>query len=184
MRPLEVLLLLANLLAFLVMTVASTGAAQRMRHAPTGALAIALAQVLVEGARWQMTPAYMLAGLFWLLSLRPRLWPAVEPAGAAPCGRLGAALAIGLGLLGLALSAAMPMLIPVFRFPAPTGPFGIGTLTYHWVDSARPELFAADPAQRRALMVQIWYPSRGARSAGHAPYLPDAGAVTSAFARI
>ena len=45
-----------------------------------------------------------------------------------------AALAITLGALGLAIAAALPMTVHVFRFAPPTGPYAIGTLTYHWVE--------------------------------------------------
>jgi predicted dienelactone hydrolase len=75
-------------------------------------------------------------------------------------------------------------MMPVFRFPQPTGPHEIGTLTYYWVDAGRPEVFAVDPDQRRELMVQIWYPAKGGPSSPHAPYLPDAGALRSALAGV
>jgi hypothetical protein len=44
----------------------------------------------------------------------------------------------------------------VFHFSHPTGPYQIDTLTYHWVDADRLEVFIADPTDRRELMVQIW----------------------------
>jgi len=59
---------------------------------------------------------------------------------------------VGLGVLGLAVAAALPILVPVFHFPHPTGPYQVGTLTYHWVDAARPEVFTADPNDRRELV--------------------------------
>ncbi|KHD77785.1 hypothetical protein MB27_08185 [Actinoplanes utahensis] len=48
-------------------------------------------------------------------------------------------------VLAYALALALPGALPVFHFPAPTGHYGIGTVTYHWVDRSRPELFTADP---------------------------------------
>jgi hypothetical protein len=47
-----------------------------------------------------------------------------------------------------------------------------------------PEVFTADPDDRRELMVQIWYPAEGDPSSPRAPYIQDADAVTSAFARL
>ena len=32
-------------------------------------------------------------------------------------------------------SVALPVAVPVFHFPSPTGHYGIGTVTYHWVDT-------------------------------------------------
>lgn len=93
-------------------------------------------------------------------------------------------MAVALGVAAFAVAVALPITVPVFRFPAPTGPYAIGTLTYHWIDAARSEAFAADPRARRELMVQIWYPSRAKASGPGAAYLPDAAAMTAAFARI
>ena len=84
----------------------------------------------------------------------------------------------------LAVSIALPVLFPVFHFPQPTGPYAIGTLTYHWVDASRPELFTTDPNDHRELMAQVWYPARNEPSAPRAPYIQDADAVAPALARL
>jgi hypothetical protein len=55
MRPLETVLLLANLLAFLVIAVPLPRAVPWMRHLAPITLAIAVAQVPVEGPR-SVTP--------------------------------------------------------------------------------------------------------------------------------
>ena len=93
-------------------------------------------------------------------------------------------LVVGLGALGLAAFIVLRMALPVFRFPQPSGPYPIGTLTYHWVDANRPEIFSVDPNTRRELMVQIWYPATGDSSAPRAPYMQEADVVTAAFAQI
>src|SRR5215216_3609504 len=79
MRPLETLLALANLLAFLVLAVPLLRVVPWLRHLAPIALAIAIAQVLVEGPRWQMVPAYALAGLFFLVWLLQNFAPAAPP---------------------------------------------------------------------------------------------------------
>jgi hypothetical protein len=184
MRPLETLLSLANLLAFLVLAVPLPRVVPWMRHLAPIALAIAVAQVLVEGPRWQMVPAYALSGLFFLIWLLQTIAPAGGHAEKGRTNRLAVGLAVGLGVLGLAISIVLPIMLPVFRFPHPSGPYGIGTLTYHWVDADRSEIFTADPDDRRELMVQIWYPAKGDPSSPRAHYIQDADAVTSAFARL
>src|SRR6266545_2059260 len=165
MRPIEILLVVANLLTFFVLVIPGM-------------------QVLVEGYRWQMIAAYALSGLLFLLWLRQTIVPAGTALGGGLDNRLAAGLAIGLGVLALAVSIVLPIVLPVFRFPPPTGPYAIGTLTYHWVDAGRPEDFTDDPNDRRELMVQIWYPAAGNPSSPRAPWLQDADAVTSAFARL
>ena len=180
MRPLEALLSIANLLTLFSFAVSQRHAARWMRHWATVASLVAIAQVLMEGTRWQMIPAYALTTLF-LTQLHLRFFSAGERDTQRTLKR---SVLIGLGALGLTISIAMPTLIPVFRFPQPTGPHDIGTLTYHWVDAARSDVFAADPQARRELMAQIWYPAKRNPSAARAAYMKDADAVTAAFARI
>ena len=185
MRPIETLLSLANLLAILVLALPLPRVVVPwLRHLAPIALAIAVAQVLVEGPRWQMVPAYALAGLFFVIWLLRYVTPAGKPAGHGRTNRFAVGLAVGLGILGLVFSIVLPIVLPVFRFPDPSGPYEIGTLTYHWVDADRPEVFTADPDDRRELMVQVWYPAKGDSSSPRAPYIQDADAVTSAFARL
>ncbi len=173
MRPIEILLLVANLVTFFVLVIPPLRAVRWMGYAAVIALLIAGMQVLVEGYRWQMIPAYALSGLFFLVWLRQTIAPAGVPAGGGLNNRLVVGLAIGLGVLSLALSIVLPLMLPVFRLPQPSGPYAIGTLTYHWVDNARPEIFTDDPNDRRELMVQIWYPAAGNPSSPRAPYVPD-----------
>jgi predicted dienelactone hydrolase len=179
MRPLEMLLVAADLVAFLLVMVPLPGRARWLRHAAPIALLAMGAQLLVEGPRWQMAPAYALAGLFFLVWLLRTVKPAGRPAG----GTRNRRLAAGLGVLGLAVAVVLPMVLPVFGFPHPTGPYAVGTMTYHWVDAARPEVFTADPDDRRELMVQLWYPAKPVPAAARAPWVQDADAVAPALAR-
>ena len=57
--------------------------------------------------------------------------------------------------------------------PAPTGPFSVGRVTYHWIDSARPEPLASVSPAYRELMVDVWYPAETVAAHPPAPYLPD-----------
>ena len=117
-----------------------------------------------------------------------------QPGGQNRTRRLGLFVAVGLAAMGLALGLAifiaLPIMLPVFHFPSPGGPHAIGTLTYHWVDTDRPEVFSADSSARRELMVQIWYPARaGPPSSSPSPsararYVQDADAVAKAFSRL
>jgi predicted dienelactone hydrolase len=179
MRPLELSLLLVLLLTLGVLAVPQLYAVRWIGYVASLAVLIAIAQMIVEGPRWQMVPAYVLTGLFflvWLLQSTTLAGRAVN--------RVAAGLAIGLGALALVISAALPIVSPVFRFPRPSGPYAIGTLTYHWVDAARPEVFTADPNDHRELMIQVWYPAQANPSAPRAPYVQDAGALAPGLARL
>ena len=183
MRSIEALLVFANLLTFFVLAVPLPRTVRWMRHSAPAALLIALAQALVEGARWQMIPAYLLTGALVLVWLLKNIEAAADSAGRKP-NRLAFGWAVGLGVLGLAVSLVLPIVIPVFRFPHPGGPYEMGTLTYHWVDADRREVFSADPNDRRELIVQIWYPATANPSTPRAPYVQDAEALAPALARL
>ena len=184
MRPLEILLLLANLLTFIVLSIPRLGAVRWIPYSVLIAIVIAGIQALIEGPRWQMIPAYTLSGVFFLIWLMQNIAPPQKPAGKRWINRLIAGLAVGLGILGMAISIALPIILPVFHFPHPTGPYAIGTLTYHWVDVNRPEVFTSDPNDHREVMVQIWYPAKPNYSSSRAPWLPDAEVVGPALARL
>jgi predicted dienelactone hydrolase len=187
MRTWEILLLLADLMAFLVLSLRQVRGRLWMRLVPVIVLlapVMAVTQCLAEGPRWQMLPAYALALLFllaWLLQSAAQMG---ELNGRKRPHPTAAATTIGLGALGLAIAAALPMMVPVFRFAHPSGPYAIGTLTYHWVDASRAEAFAADPKERRQLMVQVWYPAQAYSSARRGAYIANADTVTAAFARL
>jgi predicted dienelactone hydrolase len=179
MGPLEPSLLLVLLLTLGVLAVPQLHAVRWIGYVAFLAVLIAIAQMIVEGPRWQMVPAYVLTGLFFLVWLLQSTTLAGRPV-----NRVAAGLAIGLGALALVISAALPIVSPVFRFPRPSGPYAIGTLTYHWVDAARPEVFTADPNDHRELMIQVWYPAQANPSAPRAPYVEDAGALAPGLAQL
>jgi dienelactone hydrolase len=61
--------------------------------------------------------------------------------------------------------------------PSPTGPHAVGRVTYHWKDPARGDVLAADPAARRELVVDVWYPAERPADGRAAAYLPDFAAL-------
>lgn len=170
MRALEILLLLTGLAALLGL------AAPRLRRfgrpAALATALVAAAHVLVEGGRWQMAPAYALAACL----LAAALWRGRA------VGRRTRRTGLVVGGVGLVLALAASLAFPVFRFPAPEGPYAIGTVTYHWTDPARPDPFAADPRARREVMVQVWYPARPT-DRPRARYVQD-GAALAPIARV
>lgn len=183
MRPGEILLVGGNCLTIVVFLVPRLRAIRWTSSMVFIALAAAMGQILAEGARWQMVPAYVLTGIFLLAWVMQRFVQSNWLVKRLLCMRLGVGCAIVLVLLGLGFSVALPVVLPVFHFPPPSGPYQIGTLAYHWVDSSRHELLSTNPHARRELMAQIWYPVKGNPSPVRAPYVQDASALSSALAR-
>jgi hypothetical protein len=130
-----------------------------------------------------MVPAYVLTGLFLLVWLWQSFMPVDGSIKQVLTNRFVSGFVIILCIISMGLSAALPIVLPVFQFPRPSGLYQIGTLTYHWVDNSRHEIFSTNPEARRELMAQIWYPVKGDTSSVRAPYVQDASALSSGLAR-
>ena len=178
MRPLEILLSLANLLTFCILAISKLRAKGWMGFSAPITVLIGVIQILVEGVRWQMIPAYALAVLLLLAWVLQKF-----AAAQIPSSRFVTGLLVGSGMLGLAVSIALPVVLPVFHFPKPTGPYPIGTVTYHWVDTSRREIFSTDVNAKRQLMAQVWYPAKKSSNSAHAPYVQNAAALSLAVGR-
>jgi hypothetical protein len=76
MRPLELSLVLVNLLTLVVLAVPQLHAVRWTGYVAFIAVLIAIAQIIVEGPRWQMVPAYVLTGCSsWFGCCKaPRWW--------------------------------------------------------------------------------------------------------------
>ena len=155
MRPFEI-----ALIAALFVTLAAAAAALLkadpgsglLPKLPLACLAMAAVALLLhlslEGAHWQLAPAYIafLPALLlarWLLDKH-----AHNP--------FPPTLA---GCLLLVIACAAAYVVPIFQLPVPTGPYSIGTTILYLVDHHRAEDAGPHPGGPRELMVQLWYPS-------------------------
>lgn len=127
---------------------------------------LAITQLVVEGYRWQMLPAYALVAALLVTAALLRRPPLASH-------RQRVALRVGFGAMALlaVVAAILPIAVPMFQFPAPTGPYAIGTKTYHWVDESRADF--GDPSAPRELMVQLWYPAEPATGLPRDTYIQD-----------
>lgn len=146
MRPLEVLILLAQLGAgvWLYFRPETDGAAALVLLPPL----LILLHVVLERPRWQMGPAYVQAVgllLLWLEAWLYLLWNGWF---------------LLFGLFHFALAVLLPYLLNVPRLPRPTGPYAVGTRSFYLVDAARTDIFGENEASPRELMVQVWYPAK------------------------
>lgn len=124
-------------------------------------LLLAAGQWGLCGFTWQSVPACLLLAL-----------------SALPPVRTGAVLRwIGrLGLVGLAAACLGVWILPaVPSLPPPDGRYGVGTEVYRWTDASRAEPHTADPADRRSVIVQAWYPTTGRDGGARLPYIDGIG---------
>ena len=82
-------------------------------------------------------------------------------------------LRVILSLSLLAVSTALPILLPVPVIPTPSGPYPIGTRTYELTDESRKELYSGKDEARRS-MIQVWYPTEADTSTEKARWMDNA----------
>ncbi|MGE8033999.1 alpha/beta hydrolase family protein [Lysinibacillus sp. NPDC093692] len=128
------------------------------------AIGMVIIQLLAEGFRWQMIPAYLTPVILIICYLS---------ADRKKGFRNRSIFIVKSLLLFIYISVAvtLPLLMPIFSFEEPTGPHMVGTKLYHWVDQQRSEPYSKNPTDRRELMVQIWYPAAEKSKGDREPYI-------------
>ncbi|WP_437576854.1 alpha/beta hydrolase family protein [Sorangium sp. So ce887] len=180
MRLLEIVSLLALSGALVALTFRAGSV--RTRRVLFGATAGLMGlQALVEGARWQLFPAYIITAacgaLVFLRSTAPRAGAKVSS-----IRRVLRALRVALAAAALSVAVILPASLPVPSFPSPEGPHPVGTVRFLLEDPARAD--EAEPGRPRRLMAQAWYPAdASAASAPRARYLPDVVQTGPALSR-
>lgn len=172
MRPLEVLTLVTIFLELLARFWTVDKRPSWSKYLPGAVVVFILLHLIFEGYRWQMVPAYGLAAVLFLLRLTQlrKSASAYVSRGKRILGVTGTIF----GLLALLLATAIPVLLPVFTLPQPSGSYPVGSTSFRWVDSNREEIFTPDPSDVRQLLVQAWYPAEPPAGAETATYWEDA----------
>ena len=163
MRPLEIGIPLL-LSAYLLFPIPRPSV---VRVIPASALVLTLIHFILEGYRWQMIPIYSLTLVVGLISLN-KSWD-MNP------------LASYLTFSLLAVSTALPILLPVPTIPTPNGPYQVGTRIYELTDRSRKEIYSGKDEARR-FMIQVWYPSKVSPSDKRAPWMAGAKIFAPAIA--
>jgi hypothetical protein len=134
-----------------------------------------VAQLVIEGFRWQMIPLYVVAvglGVGDLLSIERALpwWRRVSrPA---------------LGLIGIGMMALLPTVLPVPELPIPSGPLTVGTMTVELTFPDRLEQYGPQPdTTPRRIVVQVWYPAQAVAGAEPGPWTDDLDLIGPAMSR-
>ncbi len=123
--------------------------------------------VILEGWRWQMIPAYVLA---LIVAWRIKAVDATNPARLTFFRSIGYLSIIVLAFIGWIL----PMALPVFTLPEPTGAYHVGTAMMH-IETEQEEQITEAPDDQRELMLKFWYPSEaGVSSLRGEKYVNDA----------
>lgn len=151
MRPLEILIPIL-LAIYLFWPLTGKNRPPAVGLLPALAVIGIVLHAILEGLRWQMIPLYAFSAIMLLISVPSFLKTqtgtksAVQP------------LRIILSLSLLAVSTALPILLPVPVIPSPSGPYQVGTRIYELTDQSRSELYSGKDESRR-FQIQIWYPA-------------------------
>jgi predicted dienelactone hydrolase len=164
-----VLALLICVFASAMRRVAGSSANLRLRLA---ALGICLIQLVAGGPRLELVPAYLVAGVFVVLvaidMTRKLPAEAAKPSihSLSPSRSSGAFIrtlvrwmGIAGGTLALLLAAMLLAAFHSLDFPAPTGPYSIGTSEFRLTDTAREELLTERSGDHRQILVRVTYPA-------------------------
>ncbi len=175
MRPLEILLLVLIGTDLLSQILDRKIEFQGLPLIPSLTIITSTLQITLEGYRWQLVPAYLLAISFFLLAIVRRRREPESKKGTNWTFK-------GLALLAFAVAIGLPVLLPVPRLNAPDGSYPVGTTTLELVDTKRVDPYAPEPDQPRRTLLQIWYPAEGAPGLHHAPWMEAAEIVAPAVA--
>ena len=155
MRLFEILLVLSCLALLLDLLFIKRSAQKTEVGLCITSSAIFVAQLLVEGYRWQLLVVYIMTALFILIVLFRHSRKMVNL-------KIGKLLKYSLSsiiIILLVVSTSLSIYLPVFHLPKPEGPEKVGTQTFHFTDQNRDEVLTDDQSDKRELMVQIWYPT-------------------------
>lgn len=148
MRIFEILLLsICSILPFLI---ALKGIRQNRKSILILISSVLALHLIFEGYRWQMIPSYIiLLILLWCSYNDYKFFK----------GNWLRKIISGFGLIIiLLLGWALPITLPVFELPTPTGKFKVGSQYIH-LETIEDEIFTPEPNDKRALMIKVWYPA-------------------------
>ena len=164
MRPIELILAILTILAAVITLLPKVSPKLKFQGVPGLLELTAIAQVWMEGFRWQLWP--LMAGVLILaMSAGVRLRRGVSTQ--------GSVWAAGLAILLAGVSLAGGWLLPVpSPFPT-TGDYQVGTTVFPLADHSRRELYSEDINAPREIMVQVWYPAEPTANHVQADWMPD-----------
>lgn len=174
MRPLEILIP-AILAIYLLYPLTGYKRPLAVGILPAFSFIVIVVHASIEGMRWQMIPLYVFTVVTLLFSI-PNFFRRSQIADQG----MKRTWRVSLSLILLALSTALPILLPVPSIPNPGGPYQVGTRIYELTDNSRKELYSGRDEARR-FQIQVWYPAELVPSDERAPWMDKANIFAPAI---
>lgn len=185
MRLFEILFIIVNIFMFSWILFAKRKPVPRLVIGFGVSAIFMLLHAIMEGLRWQMLPTYVITVIPLVLVAVKRMskrqdvkWETKKTS------RLHFIMVTALGVIYSVIAVTLPLVLPVFIFEEPTGPYKIGTVTYDWKDNQREEVLTSDPNDKRRLMVQIWYPTDAEVKGDAVPYLAYPDVLADGYSKL
>jgi predicted dienelactone hydrolase len=123
-----------------------------------------LLQLVAQGPRLELVPAYVVAAVFGVLVLVDvaRNGRRTEAASSGSGSRIATFTrwtAIGGATVSLLLAVMLSVVLHSLDYPLPTGPYAIGTSELRLTDTSREELFTEFRDDAREILVRVSYPA-------------------------
>jgi hypothetical protein len=159
MRPLEILTFVSLLGSLIALLIIRKGP-RWFNYLPGFTLVIVLCHVVFEGVRWQMIPAYVFISVLFLISLKQFIGKKKEqlkrPAVFKRIFRISGTV---ITFILFVIILILPLEVPMFRIPHPTGKFKVGSSILFFRDTKRIDAYSPDKNRFRELSVRVWYPA-------------------------
>lgn len=161
MRIFEILLLIACSISPFIISL--KGIPSNRKIVSIVITSILALHLIFEGYRWQIIPAYAVALiLIWCCYKGYTFFK----------GKWLRKTMTSFGLIAIILLAwVLPIILPVFKLPTPTGKFSVGSQYLHLITD-EDEIITPETDDTRELMIKVWYPARLNNEATE-PYLND-----------
>ena len=178
MQPFETIAIILLFPTLAGLFISSSKRPQWLPSLPAVSLALTVLLVLLGSHRWQMVPVMVAAVVLCLVAVVCRLRDPREHESPRPrARRILKALGVVFAFALLSIASLIPILLPVFTLPEPTGPYSVGTQIFRFIDKSRLDTRFADPEDHRQISIQAWYPSERVATAKTIPYLTRDAAV-------
>lgn len=163
MRTFELVLILVNLISLILHFKNQSKAAWLWS---TGAnLAILFIHGIFEGFRYQMAFSYIFVILLVIMTVM-KSYQKFE----SKTPKILKGITISLSFILLAFTTFLASALPVFTLPEPTGNYAVGIQYFHLIDEGRTEPFLDGSAQKRELMIKVYYPATENNAKAFSPY--------------
>ncbi len=171
MRPLEILTFVTLLFSLIALLIIRKGP-RWFNYLPGFTLVIVLCHVVFEGVRWQMIPAYIFTSVLFLISLKQILGAKKEQQERLSLfKRILKVSGTIIIILLFIISIILPLEVPMFRIPHPTGKFKVGSSILFFRDTTRIDAFSPEKNRFRELSVRAWYPASPGNKGERMPFM-------------